>query len=62
MPGRLARFNIYTATDTFFLGCNNVTPTRDGDGTVTYLFDAATIGAGGGSVPTGTITGASLIE
>lgn len=61
--GGSPRFNIYTASVTFFLGCNNVTPTTNGDGTVTYLFDAATIAAGGAQVPvpTGTITGAEVL-
>ena len=61
--GGSPRFNIFTTTGTFFLGCNNVTPTANSDGTVTYTFDAATIAAAGGQVPfpTGTITDASVI-
>jgi hypothetical protein len=61
--GGSPRFNIVTTTGTFFLGCNNVTPTTNGDGTLTYTFDAASIAAGGGQVPfpTGTITNAAVL-
>lgn len=61
--GGSPRFNVFTTTGTFFLGCNNVTPTTNGDGTVTYTFDAATIAAAGGQVPfpSGTITDAWVI-
>ena len=61
--GGPARFNVFTTTGTFFLGFNSVTPTLNGDGTVTYTFDAATIAAGGSQVPfpTGTITDAWVI-
>jgi len=61
--GGSPRFNIFTSTGTFFLGCNNVTPTVNSDGTVTYTFDAATIAAAGGQVPfpTGTMTDAWVI-
>lgn len=61
--GGSPRFNIFTTTGTFFLGCSNVTPTTNSDGTVTYTFDAATIAAAGGQVPfpTGTITDAWVI-
>ena len=61
--GGSPRFNIVTTDGTFFLGCNNVTPTTNSDGTVTYTFDASTIAAGGGQVPfpTGTINSAAVI-
>ena len=61
--GGSPRFNIDTTAGTFFLGCNNVTPTTNTNGTVTYTFDAASIAAGGGQVPfpTGTITGVAVI-
>ena len=61
--GGSPRFNVYTATTTFFLGCNNVTPTINADGTATYTFNAATIAAAGNQVPvpTGTITGAEVL-
>ena len=55
--GGSPRFNVVTSVKTYFLGCNNVTPTTNGDGTVTYTFTPATIAAGGNQVevPTGTI-------
>ena len=61
--GGSPRFNIVTTTGTFFLGCNNVTPTTNSNGTVTYTFDAASIVAAGGQVPfpTGTITDAAVL-
>jgi hypothetical protein len=61
--GGSPRFNIFTASTTFFLGCNNVTPVMNADGTATYTFTAATIAAGGNQVPvpTGTITGAEVL-
>jgi hypothetical protein len=56
--GGSPRFNVFTTTGTFFLGCNNVTPTLNADGTATYTFTAATLAAAGQQVPTptGTIT------
>lgn len=61
--GGSPRFNIFTTTGTFFLGCNNVTPTLNSDGTATYTFTAATIAAGGTQVPvpTGTINSAEVL-
>jgi hypothetical protein len=61
--GGSPRFDIVTTTGTFFLGCNNVTPTTNANGTVTYTFNAATIAAGGNQVPfpTGTITSADVL-
>jgi len=61
--GGSPRFNVVTSAGTFFLGCNNVTPTMNADGTATYTFTAATIAAGGGQVPvpTGTITSAEVL-
>jgi hypothetical protein len=61
--GGSPRFNVVTSDGTFFLGCNNVTPTTNGDGTVTYTFDAASIAAGGNQVPvpTGTITSVEVL-
>jgi len=61
--GGSPRFNVVTSAGTFFLGCNNVVPTTNANGTVTYTFDAATIAAGGGQVPvpTGTITSVELL-
>lgn len=39
--GGSPRFDIFTTGGTFFLGCNNVTPTLNADGTATYNFTAA---------------------
>jgi hypothetical protein len=52
--GGSPRFNVETTTGYFFLGCNNVTPTTNPDGTVTYTFTAATLAAAGQQVPTPT--------
>ena len=61
--GGSPRFNVFTTTGTFFLGCNNVTATTNADGTVTYTFDAASIAAAGNQVPfpTGTITAVEVL-
>jgi hypothetical protein len=61
--GGSPRFNIVTSNGTFFLGCNNVTPTMNANGTATYTFTAATIAAGGGQVPvpTGTISSVEVL-
>jgi hypothetical protein len=61
--GGSPRFDIVTTTGLFFLGCNNVIPTTNADGSVTYTFNAATIVAGGNQVPfpTGTITAADIL-
>jgi hypothetical protein len=55
--GGSPRFNVVTSNGTFFLGCNNVTPTINANGTATYTFTAATLAAAGNQVPfpTGTI-------
>jgi hypothetical protein len=52
-----------TTVKTYFLGCNNVTPVVNADGTATYTFTAATIAAGGNQVevPTGSITSADVL-
>ena len=61
--GGSPRFNVSTTTSFFFLGCNNVTPTTNADGTVTYTFTAATLAAAGQQVPTptGTIESVSVL-
>lgn len=65
--GGSPRFNVTatngTTSTTYFLGCNNVAPVTNTDGTVTYTFTAATIAAGGNQVPvpTGTISSASVL-
>jgi hypothetical protein len=61
--GGSPRFNVVTTNGTFFLGCNNVIPTTNANGTVTYTFTPATIAAGGNQVgfPTGTITSVNVL-
>jgi hypothetical protein len=61
--GGSPRFNVFTSAGTFFLGCNNVTPTMNADGTATYTFTAATLAAAGQQVPTptGTISSAEVL-
>jgi hypothetical protein len=62
--GGSPRFNITSSNGTtYFLGCNNVKPTLNADGTATYTFDAASIAAGGNQVPfpAGTITSAGIV-
>lgn len=61
--GGSPRFDVVTTNGTFFLGCNNVTPTTNANGTVTYTFTAATLSAGGNQVPfpTGTITAVDVL-
>ncbi len=54
--GGSPRFNVMTTAGTFFLGCNNVTPTTNANGTATYTFTAATLAAAGQQVPTPTAT------
>jgi len=41
--GGSPRFDISTTNGLFFLGCNNVTPTVNSDGTVTYTFSPANL-------------------
>jgi hypothetical protein len=61
--GGSPRFNVVTTDGTFFLGCNNVMPTVNADGTATYTFTAATLAAAGQQVPlpTGTITSVEVL-
>lgn len=52
--GGSPRFDVQTTTGFFFLGCNNVTPVINANGTATYTFNAATLAAAGQQVPTPT--------
>lgn len=52
--GGSPRFNVQTTNGLFFLGCNNVTPVANSDGTATYTFTAQTLAAAGQQVPTPT--------
>jgi hypothetical protein len=61
--GGSPRFNVVANGTTFFLGCNNVTPTIAANGAATYTFTAATIAAGGNQVPvpSGTISSVDVL-
>lgn len=61
--GGSPRYIIVTNTGFFPVGCNNVTPVLNADGTVTYVFTAATLAAAGQQVPTptGTISFVSIL-
>ena len=61
--GGSPRFNVETTTGFFFLGCNNVIPTTNADGSATYTFTAATLAAAGNQVPfpTGAIESISIL-
>jgi hypothetical protein len=61
--GGSPRFVIVTSTGLFPLGCNNVAPVTNADGTVTYVFTAATLASAGQQVatPTGTIQSVSVL-
>ena len=61
--GGSPRFDVVTTAGLFFLGCNNVTPTINSNGTATYTFTAATLAAAGNQVPfpTGTITALDVL-
>jgi hypothetical protein len=61
--GGSPRFIIVTSTGFFPVGCNNVTPTQNADGTATYVFTAATLASAGQQVPTptGTISFVSIL-
>jgi hypothetical protein len=56
--GGSPRFDIVTTTNTFFLGCNDVTPVVNSDGTATYSFTPADAFP---SPVTGTITSADVL-
>ncbi len=61
--GGSPRFNVVTTAGLFFLGCNNVTPTTNANGTATYTFTAQTLAAAGQQVPTptGTVQSVSVL-
>jgi hypothetical protein len=58
--GGSPRFNVVTSDGLFFLGCNNVTPTINGDGTATYTFTPTSLNPGI-QFPTGTIQSISIL-
>jgi hypothetical protein len=61
--GGSPRFNVATDQGFFFLGCNNVQPVVNGDGTATYTFTPQTIAAAGNQVPfpTGAIQSVDIL-
>jgi hypothetical protein len=60
--GGSPRFDISTTNGLFFLGCNNVTPTTNPDGTVTYTFSPSDLVPADPTKTTpGTITGVSIL-
>jgi hypothetical protein len=58
--GGSPRFDVVTTDGLFFLGCNNVTAVINANGTATYTFTPATLGAGQ-PFPTGTIQSISIL-
>jgi hypothetical protein len=60
--GGSPRFDVVTTGGLFFLGCNNVTPTANANGTATYTFAASNlIPADPTKTVPGTITGLSIL-
>jgi hypothetical protein len=59
--GGSPRFNIGTTGGLFFLGCNNVTPTTNADGTVTYSFTPADLVPQVPGNTVGTITSVDVV-
>ena len=59
--GGSPRFNVTVGTTVYFMGCNNVTPTTNSNGTVTYTFTPAALTAAGLPVPTGAISSMDVL-
>src|SRR4051812_27200695 len=59
--GGSPRFDIVAGGTVYFLGCNNVTPTINADGTATYVFTPAALAAAGLPVPTGSISAVDVL-
>lgn len=59
--GGSPRFVVVAGGVIYHLGCANVTPTTNGNGTVTYHIDAGTLTAAHQPVPTGTISFVSVL-
>ena len=59
--GGSPRFDIVVGSTVYFLGCNNVTPTINPDGTATYTFTPAALTAAGLPVPTGAIDSMDIL-
>jgi hypothetical protein len=59
--GGSPRFNIGTTGGLFFLGCNNVTPTMNANGTATYTFSPANLVPQVAGNTVGTITSVDVL-
>ena len=59
--GGSPRFDIYTTGGIFFLGCNNVSPTMNADGTATYTFSPANLQPQVAGTTPGTITAVQVL-
>jgi hypothetical protein len=59
--GGSPRFDIVVGATVYFLGCNNVTPTINTDGTATYTFTPEALTAAGLPVPTGAISSMDIL-
>src|SRR3954470_7762658 len=59
--GGSPRFDVVAGGTVYFLGCNNVTPTINSDGTATYVFTPEALTAAGLPVPTGSITAVDVL-
>jgi len=59
--GGSPRFDIVTTTGIFFLGCNDVTPTVNAGGTVTYTFSPSDLVPQVAGTTPGTITAADIL-
>jgi hypothetical protein len=59
--GGSPRFDVVAGGTTYFLGCNNVTPTINSDGSATYTFTPQSLTAAGMPVPTGAISAVDVL-
>ena len=59
--GGSPRFDIVVGSTVYFLGCNNVTPTMNPDGSATYTFTPEALTAAGLPVPTGAISAMDIL-
>ena len=59
--GGSPRFVVVAGGVVYHLGCANVTPTTNANGTVTYHIDAGTLAAAKQPIPTGTISFVSIL-
>ena len=59
--GGSPRFDVVAGGTTYFLGCNNVTPTINSDGSATYTFTPQSLTAAAMPVPTGSISAVDVL-